>query len=329
MNVEGLLAAIQGARVAVVGDFCLDVYWHADMTRSVLSRETPHHPLPIVEERMAPGGAGNVASNAAALGPRQVTAIGVIGQDWRGDALVRLLQAQGVDTVGLLAVPGRVTNAYIKPLRQGIGGAVQEDARLDFENHQPLAQETEEALLEQLAACDADVICVCDQMAHGCITDRVREALCAMGRGGRTVIADSRERIGRFTSVIIKPNEVEAARALNLPADTSPEHMLRALHACTGAPVVLTLGAQGSMVYADDAVTPIPAHNVPPPIDICGAGDTFLAALACALAAGANLTDAARLGSLASAVTIRKLNQTGTASPGEILAAQAESEAQA
>ena len=54
-------------RIAVIGDFCLDVYWHADMTKSELSRETPHFPLPIVQERLSPGGAGNVVMNLLAL----------------------------------------------------------------------------------------------------------------------------------------------------------------------------------------------------------------------------------------------------------------------
>lgn len=327
MTVEQLLHKITGAKIAVIGDFCLDVYWLADMTKSVLSRETPHHPLPIVEERMSPGGAGNVAANAAALGPRGVTAIGVVGQDWRGDALRRLLNGMGTDTSGLIAAPDRVTNAYIKPLRRGINDLVYEDPRLDFENDTPQPGELDEQLISHLRQCDADVICVCDQMAHGVITPAVRDALCAMGRKGRVVIADSRERIGMFQDVIIKPNEVEAARAIG--AELPPEQMAAQLHAITRAPVVLTLGEKGSLLLENGDMTRVPAVPVAPPIDICGAGDAYLAALACALAAGAGLAQAARLGALAASVTIKKLNQTGTATPGEILAAVKESEASA
>ena len=57
------LTKLGKGRIGVIGDFCLDVYWHADMTRSELSRETPHFPLPIVQERLSPGGAGNVVAN--------------------------------------------------------------------------------------------------------------------------------------------------------------------------------------------------------------------------------------------------------------------------
>ncbi len=61
MSLLPLFSKLDTLRVAVLGDFCLDMYWHADMRRSVLSRETPHFPLPVVKERFSPGGAGNVA----------------------------------------------------------------------------------------------------------------------------------------------------------------------------------------------------------------------------------------------------------------------------
>ena len=63
------LGKLGKGRIGVIGDFCLDVYWHADMTKSELSRETPHFPLPIVQERLSPGGAGNVVANLLALKP--------------------------------------------------------------------------------------------------------------------------------------------------------------------------------------------------------------------------------------------------------------------
>ena len=62
-ELAALLHRVDGARVGLIGDLCLDLYWLADMKLSELSRETPHYPLPIVEERFAPGGAGNVATN--------------------------------------------------------------------------------------------------------------------------------------------------------------------------------------------------------------------------------------------------------------------------
>jgi bifunctional ADP-heptose synthase (sugar kinase/adenylyltransferase) len=174
-------------RIAVIGDFCLDVYWHADMTKSELSRETPHFPLPIVQERMSPGGAGNVVANLLALKPKKVHAIGVFGADWRGTALKDLLKKGGADISGVVTDPGRVTNTYIKPLRKGYAeNVVYEDPRLDFTNYEPLAAATEKKLLELLdkVAKKIDVLCVCDQMPFGCITEAVRDRICELGEAG-------------------------------------------------------------------------------------------------------------------------------------------------
>ena len=107
---KDILQKIQNVKVAVIGDFCLDVYWVADMTKSELSRETPHFPLPIVDERMSPGGAGNVVCNLCALRPASVCCIGDFGNDWRGDVLSRLLQEAGANTDGIFISNQRKTN---------------------------------------------------------------------------------------------------------------------------------------------------------------------------------------------------------------------------
>ena len=105
--------AIDGVRVGIIGDFCLDIYWTADMTKSELSRETPHYPLPVVGERIYPGAAGNLAANVAALCPASVGCCGVIGTDWRAEVLLRELQNRGINADGLVSEQGRFTTAYV------------------------------------------------------------------------------------------------------------------------------------------------------------------------------------------------------------------------
>lgn len=318
MTLTEVFSGIDSARVGVIGDFCLDVYWLADMTLSEISREAPHFPLPIVEERMSPGGAGNVTCNLAALQPQKVCALGIAGNDWRGDALRGLLSTAGVDVSGLLTSPRRVTPAYIKPMRRGFTDVVYEDPRLDFEDRSPMTEEDEQRLLDALNALDVDVLCVCDQLRHGCITPAIRQRICELSREGLTVIVDSRDRIALYEDVIVKPNEIEAARAVQ--SNGSYEELAVLLSRKTHCPAIVTLGGEGCLVCEDGRVTHVPARRVEPPIDICGAGDTFLSALACALAAGASLIGAAHLANTASAVTIRKINTTGVASRSEIAA---------
>ena len=147
---ETILSSIDRARICLIGDLCLDVYWHADMRLSELSRETPHYPLPIVEERFSPGGAGNVASNIAALRPGRFSVVGLVGTDWRGTMLLEALAGQGVNTEYVVRMDGITTNTYIKPIRHGISDVAYEDPRLDFENRAALPDGCEEALLDCL-----------------------------------------------------------------------------------------------------------------------------------------------------------------------------------
>lgn len=318
MNLNALQQSIRQKRVAVVGDFCLDAYWRADMQQSQLSRETPHHPLPVVEERYSPGGAGNVACCLAALKPREVVAIGLLGQDWRGDILQCLLREQGVEVSHLLPRQDVITNTYIKPLRAGISDVVYEDPRIDFENRQPLPLPAEEALLAALShARDCDVLLVCDQMVHGCITTRVRHALEELSTQGLPVVVDSRHNIGLYRHVIIKPNEVEARAATGLSDLASAAQLLAQQ---TGKEAIVTLGENGCLVATQEGDYTVPAFLVEGPIDVVGAGDAFLSAFGLAYAAGQSVLDACLLGNAAAAVVVQKINTTGTASWEEMKA---------
>jgi len=322
MTFQEIQAHLRTKRLAVIGDFCLDVYWHADMRKSELSRETPHFPLPIVQERMSPGGAGNVVANLLALQPSDVQCLGCLGKDWQERELRALLQALGADTTKLISDPTRRTNAYIKPLRKGLSDVVYEDPRLDFTNYEPLSAETEARLLADLDALDCDALCVCDQMSCGCITPAVRAKLCQLGHDGLLVIVDSRDHIAEYRNVLVKPNELEASRALGLQEPKDDLAGLRLLAARlsrrTHRPAIVTVGELGCLI-ADGAETEhIPGVTVTGEIDICGAGDTFLSALACALAAGASLDEAATLANRAAAIVVKKLQTTGTATWTEL-----------
>lgn len=316
MTLKDIFEGISKLKVCVIGDLCLDVYWLADMKKSELSREVPHYPLPVVEEKMSPGGAGNVIMNALALKPKRVYAAGVIGSDWRGEALKQLLSNAGGELSCLIEDESRVTNTYIKPIRMGLSDVMYEDPRLDFENHTPLSEETENKLIRALNAIDADVYCVSDQMANGAVTPRVRSEIIRLGREGKTVFIDSRDRISLYKGVIVKPNEVEAARAVGEASDYS--EIAQRLSEKTGKPAIVTLGGEGCIVSENGKAVRVPARSVTGEIDIVGAGDTFLSAVALAYASGASLEQAALFANTASAVTVKKLRTTGTASKEEI-----------
>lgn len=317
MTLHQLLERVGQLRAAVIGDHCLDVYWRADMRLSELSRETPHHPLPVVEERMSPGAAANQAACLIALAPRRVLALGKLGNDWRGDVLSRQMQALGINTGRLTTHETLVTNAYIKPLRAGMSDVVYEDPRIDFENRAPLPLEAEDALMASLEAVapELDLLLVCDQLAYGCITPAVRERICRLGKQGLTVVVDSRNRINAFCHVLLKPNEVEATRATGRQdAGLAARHLAKQ----SGRPALVTLGERGCVVSDGENETVFEALPVAPPVDTVGAGDAFAAAFGLAYAAGADMPLAVRFASTAAAVTVKKIGRTGSASREEI-----------
>ena len=324
-----LLEAARTLEVGVLGDFTLDGYWYADMTRSMLSRETPLYPRPVVRETYSCGGAANVAWNLADLGVHNVHAFTVLGKDWRGDLLRQVLTEARVRLDAVLTWPDWSTPFYGKVVLTG-PGTRQEDARLDFINTHPLPAEAESALLAQVEARlpHLDALVIADYQALGMATPAVVPALNDLAKRYDKVVfvVDSREQVERFAGMVFKPNEIEAGRWLfpdRRPGTVRLDELQQAgeaLQPTSRRPLYITLGEKGCLVLSEGARWHLPAVEVKGPIDTVGAGDTFLSAVTCGLAAGAKPWEAAILANLATGVTIQKLGVTGTASPEEIRA---------
>ncbi|TYP48723.1 bifunctional heptose 7-phosphate kinase/heptose 1-phosphate adenyltransferase [Thermosediminibacter litoriperuensis] len=326
-EIQDILERIKRVKVGVVGDGCLDIYWHADMTLSRLSRETPHYPLPVVEERLSLGAAANVAANLKRIGAGFITLLTMVSSDWRGGEFIRLIKELGIDDRNIIVSEKRITPAYCKPLRKGISDVVYEDPRIDFENLSPLAGQEEERVLERLdrLASQVDIIAVCDQFRFGVITERVRNRINEMGSGGKLMVVDSRDNAHLYRNVIIKPNDYECVKAvkkLSSAVDARMDIFQSAETLCriTKKPVIVTLGERGSIWVEDGIIKMAPSRPESPPIDIVGAGDTFLSAFCCAYGAGIPGEKSIGFANLASAVVVKKLGTTGTAGPEEIIA---------
>ena len=325
-EIAQILRRMKDVRVAFVGDMCLDMYWEADMRLSLLSKETPHHPLPIISERYSPGGGANVAANLAALGVGSLHACTILGDDWRTMLLLEALKPLGMQQDGIIRTNNWLTAAYCKPIRCGISDVKYEDPRIDFENRVPPPQDAESRLLAKVNGLRGrvDAIAVTEQFAYSCITQKIRDALCELARQ-IPVVVDSREGAHIYRHAIVKPNEYEAAHLFgaNIDEAFSASSLLAAaqhISACSGASSIITLGERGAFCYDGETGHHILAHACEPPIDIVGAGDTFLAAVTASLGAGSSLADAVSIGNAAAAVTVKKCGTTGTASPEELLA---------
>ena len=324
-----ILAGLGKVKIAVVGDFFLDRYWDINTQLDELSVETGLVAWQVERVRVSPGAAGTVVNNLAALKAGTIYAVGFVGNDGEGYELCKLLDNLGVDRTHLHSTDEQRTPCYTKPLREGV-----EMNRVDIKNRKPTSHELEQQIIQSLRqlAKEVDAILIMDQVSEpncGVITANVRDMLIELGQkqDSPIIYADSREGISAFRHIIIKCNDREATEAFDLYTGESPDPNL--LEECglnlarrTEKIVFITMGSRGQLVVdlnAEKQCTLVPAIPVEGEIDICGAGDASSSAIVGALAAGATPAEASFLGNIASSITIRKIGETGTASPGEIL----------
>lgn len=341
MNLErldSLLAQFSNKRVLVVGDFFLDKYLIIDQTLAETSLETGLEAHQVIEVRVSPGAAGTVTNNLRALGVG-VVAVGVVGDDGEGFELLRGLDATGVDVEGIVIRTDRFTPTYTKPMLRARGGAMRELNRLDIKNRGKLPVEAEDRVIKVLRGLLPQVhgVIVADQVQEaefGVVTERVRDELAMLAQtyGEVPFVADSRERIGLFQNLLVKPNAREAVRAVDREAtwrgEPDPDWTLdreliesagEGLYRRNAQPVFLTVGARGILAFHAEGATLAPAAVSTGPIDIVGAGDAAMAGITSALCAGATAAEAAEIGCLAAGVTVRQIGTTGTASRRQIL----------
>ncbi len=328
-EVDELLTDIRPLRVAVIGDFCLDVYLVLDPAAAEISVETGLPTRPVAEQRYSLGGAGNVAANLAALGCAEVRAFGVIGDDPFGAEVGRILRRTGIDTDGVLTQGAEWdTCAYTKVLESGKAGQ-RESNRIDYGTFNRLRPDTADRLVARLAGALADghvdAVIVNQQVRHGVHGDRLRRSLRDVIRRHPDPpwVTDSRHFADDFAGTVRKLNEAEALAAAGGALDSgdrlrSAPAAARELFRRWGTPVFVTRGERGCLACDGGGVVELPAPKMPTDVDPVGAGDAFLAGLTAALAAGRDPGVAAAFAGLAAGVTVTKLHRTGTASAREI-----------
>ncbi len=329
-RLQALLERFPTITVLVIGDFFLDKYLDIDPQLSEPSLETGLEAYQVVDVRNYPGAAGTVVNNLRALDVN-VIALGVVGDDGEGDDLRRGLSMIGVNGDGLIRASGRFTPTYLKPMLQQRNAPARELNRLDTKNRTPLSIEIESEVIIRLRGLLPHVqsVVIADQVSEpnvGVITDRVRAVLSELARAypAEILVADSRERIGEFRDVILKPNAREATRATGLAELSAAGRELRRR---TGRPVVVTHGDRGMFVFEHEGEQHIPAIPVVGPIDVVGAGDSAMAGLVAALCVGGALDEAALVGNLVASITVQQLGVTGTATRAQVLARFAEADA--
>ncbi|MCC7266893.1 MAG: D-glycero-beta-D-manno-heptose 1-phosphate adenylyltransferase [Caulobacteraceae bacterium] len=315
---DQLLAKAAGARVACVGDLMVDRFVYGEV-----SRISPEAPIPVLlrqrEETML-GAAGNVARNVAALGGL-ATLAGMVGDDGPGHEALGLIGAEGSIEGYLATEPGRQTTVKTRFVTAG-----QQLLRLDAEAQGPLAPESADRLAREAANAgrDARAILLSDY-GKGAVTDAVIAACHAARRAGAVLIVDTKARdLVRYGPAdILKPNAAELARATDLPTETDAEieaALARALELSEARSILVTRAAKGISLAARGGEVRHFRGASREVFDVSGAGDTTLAALGLALAAGGDIAEAIAFALLASGVVVGNVG-TATATPAELVEA--------
>lgn len=307
-----------GRRVLVLGDLMLDRYLWGDTDRI-----SPEAPVPVVEageETQRLGGAANVAQNIRALGgvPRL---IGICGEDLFGRELVRLLESLEISPAGVVPSRERRTTCKTRILARR-----QQMLRIDREDRHELPPFLVEEVARQVGRALDDVeACVISDYGKGVITGALLEEVLPQLRSrGIPVAVDPKET--HFFSYLgvstITPNQLEASVAFGRKI-RDVRTLLQAgralLERLDSESVLITRGAEGMVLFRPHEPPlsfPAVAHEV---YDVTGAGDTVVSVFALALAAGADLAEAAAISNHAAGLVVQEVG-TGTADSGALAA---------
>lgn len=323
-----LVEAFGARRVLVIGDLIADEFIYGEVAR--VSREAPVLILKYDATEIVPGGAGNAACNVAALGARALLA-GMVGTDGEGRRLVAAFK-RSVDTRQVVRASHYRTPVKTRILAGGVHSAKQQVVRIDRETDWPLSPDVsrtfEGRLTRALAECDAVLL---SDYGSGLVTPALAAAV-RRGVDKRArrrpipIVVDSRYRLLDYTGLTAcTPNESEVERALGIEIDDDLEVLEKAgrtvLRRTRMQAVLITRGSRGMALFQPGQPTiHVPIFGSDEVADVTGAGDTVIAAVTTALAAGASFYEASRLANYAGGLVVMKRG-TATVSARELVEA--------
>jgi rfaE bifunctional protein kinase chain/domain len=290
-----------GKRIAVIGDLMLDRYFWGSVTRI-----SPEAPVPIVEvseESTRLGGAANVANNIASLGGVPLM-IGVIGNDSGGEALRKLVAQKGFPTEGIVVDKSRPTTTKTRVIAHA-----QHVVRIDQEDKDDLSADVQAKVLKtlkkQIDKLDGIIL---EDYNKGVLTKELIHSVIRLAKErNKTITVDPKfNNFFEYQGVsVFKPNRKETEEVLGCRLQTISEIEKAArslLSRLNAENVLLTLGEKGMLLVDRNgqyAHVETKARHV---ADVSGAGDTVIATLTMAMAAGATVRESAALANYAGGI---------------------------
>ncbi len=322
-DVLALIDELPGHRVAVIGDAIADEFVYGRVAR--VSREAPVLILEYDSTEVVPGGAGNAANNVAAMGGSALLAA-VIGRDEPARRLLKSLHRR-VNPHTVIRTPRRGTTIKTRILAGGIHSAKQQVVRIDRVANGAIDKATRDAFFRAAvsAAMRSDAVLVSDYgggLVSPAVVSRLRRELKSAGHVV-PILVDSRYRLLNYNGLTAcTPNESEVEQALGIRINDDSRVLERAgrqiLEQTKMQAVLITRGSRGMALFVPrEPTVHIPIFGSDEIADVTGAGDTVMATMALALAAGATFELAARLANYAGGLVVMKRG-TATVSAGEL-----------
>jgi len=313
---DKILGQFSGLRIAIAGDVMLD---HFIFGR--VERISPEAPVPVVafdREEFRPGGAANVAHNVRSLGG-SVDLIGVTGRDDHAMWIRESLKQDGINAAGLVFDDGRPTTRKVRV----VTSRNQQVARIDYESDQEVRGAVEASLITALesAGASAHAVVISDYL-KGSVTHPLVAKAVGIARDRRIpLLVDPKiPHLDYYAgATLVTPNNAEAETASHMRIRTHGDarSAARAIRERLGCGAVLITRGEAGMWLFDgrtEGHLPATAREV---ADVTGAGDTVIAVLSLALAAGADMIEAATLANAAAGITVGKFGPS-TVSPSDL-----------
>ena len=315
---EEILQTLRTRKVLVLGDVMLDEFVWGDVTRI-----SPEGPVPVVDVRRESvhlGGAANVLANLFALGAHG-RVVGVVGNDYAGERLrEELRQLNSSGDVGVIVDESRRSTTKTRIVAHS-----QLVVRADRESRGPVGSQLESQIIDRLkeGLAEADAFVVSDY-DKGVVTPAILREVLPLAYERVPVLIDPKLR--NFNSyrpaTLVTPNHLEALRMSDTEdhSDDGSHDAARIIQQKLGCDAVLITRGDRGMMLLEAGGQPVYVKTAAREVyDVTGAGDTVIAALAGALAAGATMLEAAALANHAAGIVVGKVG-TATATASELLA---------
>jgi D-glycero-beta-D-manno-heptose-7-phosphate kinase len=321
-----LVDSLAGRRIVIAGDVIADEFIYGEIAR--VSREAPVLILNYDSTEIVPGGAGNAAGNVASLGGA-ARLLGIAGRDDAGRRLLGTLTSRHIDVRAVLRPAGYRTPTKTRILAGGVHSAKQQVVRIDRAASAAVDDKVRAAFESRVlqAVRSADALLVSDY-GSGLIRPQLVAAARRVFQEKRSVrfgpiLVDSRYNLLTFRGMTAcTPNESEVEHALDIRIGDNARVLERAgrtlLATTRSAAVLITRGSRGMALFeAGRPTVHIPIVGSDQIADVTGAGDTVIATMTLALAAGGTLEDAAHLANYAGGIVVMKRG-TATVSAAEL-----------